>query len=106
MNRDAQRLPLDVPERDLDPGQRAEERGPAMPEGVPVGLLPEMLDPGRIGSEQQRFEVLDRPQHGVGLPAERGLAQPGQPIVGLDQDEDVVAPTGADRHRADAGDPA
>ena len=77
-----------------------------MPEGVPVGLLPEMLDAGRIGSQQQRFEVLDHPQDGVGLPSEGGLAEPGQPIVRVDEDEDVVAPTRADRHRADAGDPA
>ncbi len=85
VDRDAQRLPLDIPEGDLDSGQRAEERWPAMPEGVPVGLLPEMLDAGRIGSQQQRLEILDHPQHGVGLPSERGLAEPGQPIVGVDR---------------------
>jgi hypothetical protein len=65
-----------------------------------------MLDAGGVGSQQQRLEILDRAEHGVGLPSERGLPQPGQPIVGVDQNEDVVAPTGADRHRADAGDPA
>ena len=105
MNRDAQRLPLDIPEGDLDAGKRAEEGRSAVPEGVPVGLLPEMLDAGRIGSQQQRFEILDHPQDGVGLPSERCLAEPGQPIVGVDQHEDVVAPTRADRHRADARDP-
>jgi hypothetical protein len=106
VNRDAQRLPLDIPEGNLDSGKRAEERWSAMPEGMPVGLLPEMLDAGRIGSQQQRFEVLDRPQDGVGLSSERGLAEPGQPIVCVDEDEDVVAPTRADRHCADGSDPA
>ncbi len=59
---------------------------------MPVRLLPEMLDPQRIGPDQQRLQILQLAEHRIRLPAQRRLAQPGQPLVGLDQHEDVIPP--------------
>ncbi len=60
VDRHAQRLALDVPERQVDAAESAGEDRTAAVEGVPVNRLPVVRDPPRILADQVRLDLLDR----------------------------------------------
>src|SRR5262249_14524935 len=62
VDRHAERLALDVPERVLDARKRPAEERAAAPEGLPVDQRPELLDLEWVGSDQVALEVGDRGQ--------------------------------------------
>ena len=54
--------------------------------------LPEVFDPSRILTDQQRCEIFERAGDGARVPLERGLAPAEQAgLISLDLDEDPVA---------------
>jgi hypothetical protein len=91
-DRQALILAEDVPQRQLDAGDRAHADGAQTPEGMLAQDADGLLDVARIGADQQRLEILDRADHGLGLPFERRLAPAIEARhVGLDLDENPVA---------------
>jgi hypothetical protein len=103
----AERLAGDVPERELDPGDR-HLRGP-------VGRLPRppihvdvvLLDGGRILPDQPLGEVLHEPDEPARDPIAPELAVAGEAVVGADRTEEPgprrLEP-GLDDERLDVGD--
>ena len=99
-------LAQDVPQGDVD---AADGRGPHDAVGVPEVLaehhLPEVLDPRGIFADQQRGDVLDRADHGAGVPFERGFAPaPQAGLVGEHFDEHPVPHPGVADEGFDGGD--
>src|SRR5215475_11734290 len=83
VNRDAEQFPLDVPERLINPGERARQNRPASIEGVAIDRLPVMHNGARVFADQVRFHLLDR--RGAGKRAAFGdrLAQAHDARVGV-----------------------
>ena len=99
VHRDAEPLPLEVPERDVDPGDRAHHDLPVRPERPARQLAPDVLDPARVAPDEQVGEVVEDPDHASPPSGEARLADPGQPLVRANEDDDhrVVVPV-ADAH--------
>src|SRR5215510_4765491 len=87
VNRDAEQFALDVPERLVNPGERARQNGPAAIEGVAIDRLPVMHNGARVFADQVRFHLLDR--RGAGQRAAFGdrLAQAHDSGVGVNFQE-------------------
>ena len=100
----AERLALDVPQRDLDAGEHAHQRGIG-PQGVAraIGLAPQGFDMEGIHAlDMAREDILDHGGHGLGT--ERvaiNLADAADIVVGRELDEDEIAPAPARRRIAD-----
>ena len=94
----AERLPLDVPERDVDAADRVDRDPAAADEDhAAIHLVPEPLDVERVLADQQLAQALrDRVRAGRvherrdGLGRRVDLADAGDPLVGVDQDDEIV----------------
>ena len=60
VDRHAERLALDVPQRGVDRGDRRHRHRPAPPVGALVEVLPDVLDAARVAPDQQRDHVVGR----------------------------------------------
>src|SRR5262245_31521557 len=87
VNRDSEQFTLDVPERLINPGERARQNRPAAIEGVAIDRLPVMRNCARVFADQVRFDLLNR--RGAGQRAAFGdrLAQAHYAGVGVDFQE-------------------
>ena len=104
INRLADSLALDVPERDLDAGEHAHQRSVG-PQGVAraIGLAPQSLDMERVHALDIAGEdVLDHRHHGLG-PEGRAidLADTADIVIGGELDEDEITPAPTGRRVAD-----
>ena len=87
IDRHAERLALDIPERDVD-GRERGATAPSDGEEAAAGQgLPEMLDAEGILPDQQWLEMLDRASDGQLAPGQAGLADAGDAFIGIDDDE-------------------
>ena len=94
----AERLPLDVPERDVDAADRVDRDSAAADEDdAAIHLVPEPLDVERILTDQQPAEAVrdrvrarsaDERRDGLGRRVD--FADAGDPLVGVDQDDEIV----------------
>ena len=97
VERHAGHLALDVPQRGVDSGDRAHRYRPAPPVGAAVEVLPDILDPLRVLADQAGDHVVGQ----VGgdrqfTPVERRVADPGDTLVGLDQQRHEIAARACD----------
>ena len=92
VDRDVQRLRLDVPEGDVDGAHGRGLHYPSREEGAAKHHLPEVLDAKRIGSGEIALERLPHLRHGGDAAADAGLAEPVDALVRFHFDEGVVAP--------------
>ena len=88
VDRHTQRFALDVVERHLDSGLGAVLDRTAAREVAVVDGLPQLFNPEGILTSDHAAVFLDQRRHGR-RPASR-VAPAGDPLVGLDLDEDVV----------------
>jgi len=89
VGRDAEVLARDVPEGDVERGERAHDR--RAPEvGPAVEVLPVVLDPQRILAEQVALEGLHRLRGRFQEAPRARLAEPDDPRVGMDLHEQVA----------------
>jgi len=79
VDRDAERLALDVPEGDIDGADRRAEHPTRGKEAAPEHPLPEMLDPHGVLADQQGLQMADPLSHGHLAPGEPGLAHAPDP---------------------------
>jgi hypothetical protein len=93
----AEVLPGDVPQRNIDGAECGAHRG-AAELGVPVEELPVMLDLERVFASKVRGPRLDHPLRRRGVAPHPRLAEPGEPVVGVDLE---VHPSVADQVRVD-----
>jgi hypothetical protein len=104
VHRDAQRLGLDVPERELDArdglGRDAARALPRHAVQVPVA----QLDGPRVAADEDGLEVADGAHHAVGIAAVGALAVAGDAGVGADGHELPRTPAGVDDERVDLRD--
>ena len=85
-------LALDVPQRDVDRSDGGHRHRPAPPIGAPVEVLPGVLDPARIAADEQWADVIPQVGGDGELAAIQGrVAEPDHPVLGLDDQGDVVA---------------
>ncbi len=84
MHRHAERLPREIPERLIDAAEGRTGDGATPEEEATIALLPEEFDALRVRADQPRFEVSEQPQHRPWRGAERRLANPVEPRIGLD----------------------
>ena len=87
-------LPLDIPERLVDPGHGAHQNGAAPVEACPVQHIPKVLDPHGVGPQQIVLHLLHTGQDGGGLALDHRLAPAGEAAVRLDLDK---SPAGTDQ---------
>ncbi len=87
VNRNAQRLPLDVPKRLIDAAERAGQNRAAPIKGVTINGLPVMRHRARVFSNQVRFHFLDRLSAGEGAPLRDRLPETGDAGIGVDLEE-------------------
>src|SRR5215203_4590132 len=102
MDREPERLALDVPERLVDARDSAGQDGTAAVEATLGENLPVVLDRARIPADQVAGELLDRGGHRDGPALDDGLAPAGDALIGADRQEQ---PTGLDEKRFQCGDP-
>ena len=105
VDRHAERLAQDVPAGLLDSGNRAHPDDAEPPEGLPVELLVEVLDAGRVLADQHGLEILHSAGHGPRLPFQRRFAPAAKAVlIGFHFDEHPVAHLGVNHERADVCD--
>ena len=83
VDRHPQRLALDIPERHVDPAQRAGQDGAASIERVAVNRLPVMHHAPRVLPQQVGLDLLDRFGDGQRPPLDDRLAESHDPRVGV-----------------------
>jgi hypothetical protein len=99
VDRNAETLPLQIPERDVDPGDRAHDHLPGRPEGAAHHLAPPVLDLPGVLPDQEVAEVVEDAEHATPAPTEARLADARQPLVGADEhDDDRIVVALADAH--------
>ena len=91
----------DVPQRLVDPGDRARQDRPAPVERALGHDLPVVLDAQRVPADDHLAQLLDGGAHGLGPALAGGLAPADDPALGLDADEQ---PAGRDEERLDPRD--
>ena len=91
VDRHAQRLALDVVQRDVDGGNRRLQHAPAFEILAAIDLLPDPADLHRVAADEELAIVLDGAGHGLLATAQAALAPAGDALVGLDLDEQLVA---------------
>ena len=104
VHRHAQRLPLDVPQRQLDPrnrlGHDPTRRLPSHPIHVPVASLNRQ----RITPDQHRLQISNRPHDPIGSPPVRNLPIPRDPIRRTDSNKLPRPPTRINNKRLNLSD--
>jgi hypothetical protein len=99
VDRDAEPLALEIPERDVDAGNGAHDHLPGRPEGAAHELRPPVLDPRGILSHEELGAVVEDAEHAAPLSGQAGLADARQPLVGADEnDDDGVVVAAAHAH--------
>ena len=103
-DRDAERLPLEVEERVLDPADRLLDDRPRALAGAPVEIPVDRLDRARVAADDERREI----RHDAGKPGGRAvrvghLRPADQPVVGRRLDEEPRPPAGVAGERLDRG---
>lgn len=103
VERQARGLRLDVPQRDVDGGDRGHRHRSAPPVGAPVERLPGVLDAVRVEThEEGHHMVLEVADDGQLPSVERGVAEAGEPFVGRQlQCDEVTARAGDEDLRVD-----
>ena len=91
VDRHAERLALDVVERDVDRRDRGLQHAAALEVLAAVHLLPERADGERVVADQELAIVLDGADDGLLAAGEAALAPAEDALVGLDLDEELVA---------------
>jgi hypothetical protein len=85
-------LAQDVPQRDIDGGDRGHRDRPAAPVGAPVEVLPGVFDGMGIPADQQRRDVLFQVGHDRQLTAvQSGVTETGHAVRRGDPEGDEVA---------------
>ena len=88
IDRHTQRLPLDVPQRDLDPTDRRHLHNATPHVKVVIQRLPVLLDPPRLLTHQKLPELLHHRRH---RPRPRRSLTPSRnPLIRLDLHEHIV----------------
>ena len=87
MDRDAERLALDVPERDVDRSDRRVEDAVPREEARPGHDLPQVLDPRCVLTDEDLPQVDQGAPHRLLPSADADLAQPVHTVVGVHDDE-------------------
>jgi hypothetical protein len=64
VGRHAERFPRQVPERDVDAGQCRLQHGATAPERAPEDVLPYVLDPRRVLTDQHGLQMIQGANHG------------------------------------------
>ena len=103
IDRHAQRLALDVPQRDVDGRDGRGEDALRREEAAAEEHLPDVLDPRRVLADQQRLEVLDRADHRQFAPGDARLADAVDALVGIDDDKQKIADAAPDGVAFDVG---
>ncbi len=88
VDRDAEPLALEIPERDVDPGDRAHDHLPRRPERAADHLAPPVLDLARVLADEQLGEVVEDAEDAASLTGQARLADARQPLVGADEHDD------------------
>ena len=101
---DAERLGLDVPQRELDPRDRLGGDAPGALPRHAVEVPVDPLDGPGVLAEQHGLEVADRADDAVRVAAVRALSVAGEARVGADRDELPGPPPSVDDERLDPGD--
>src|SRR6266508_4619321 len=104
VDRDAQRFALDVPEGDVDGGDGGGGDLAGREEAAPEHLLPEVLDAAGVLADEEGLEVLDHALDGELAAGDAALADAGDALVGVDDDEEVVPAAAPDGVDLDVGD--
>ena len=99
MDRLAQRLPLDVPERNVD-GRDGGVDGEPLEVAVAVQHIPVVLDGAGVFAHQVLGKADDGGARGLDVAPRPGLADAVDPFVGIDADEHELT----DVQRLDLGD--
>ena len=73
IRRHAECFPGQVPQRDVNAGQRRLQHRSCAPEGAAKDVLPDVLDPGRVLPHQQGLQVFQNADHGERPAAERAF---------------------------------
>ncbi len=101
MHRHAQRLAVDIPQRLVDPGQRAHQHRPAAVETAAIQHVPVILDQARILADEVVGQLLHRGGHGMRAALHDGFAPAADARIGIDADEQ---PAWRHEIRRDGGD--
>ena len=87
------RLGLEVPQRGVDGGDRAHRHRPAPPVGAAVEVLPDVLDLVGVAADQAGHDVVGEvARHRQLAAVQRGVAQAGEALVGLDLEVTKLRP--------------
>ena len=79
VDRHAEPLALQIPQREVDPGDRAHDHLPGRPERAAGELAPPVLDPRRVLPDQQLAEVVEDAEHAAPRPARLASPMPVSP---------------------------
>src|SRR5215207_10189699 len=88
IDRSTEPLPLEVPERDVDPGDGTHDHLTDRPERAAHELAPPVLDLPRVLPNQQLLEVVEDAEHTQAAPSEARFPDARQPFVGADEHDD------------------
>ena len=99
----AERLALDVVERDVDGADRGGEHAAALEILAAVHLLPERARAHRVAPDHELAKMLDRAGHGALAPGKARFAPAENPLIRLDLDDELVAHADPDDQRMDGG---
>ena len=91
-DRHAERLALQIPQRDVDPGDGAHDHLAVRPERAAHHLAPPVLDLARVLPDEQLGEVVEHAEHRAPLPGQARLADAREALVGADEDDDHREP--------------
>jgi hypothetical protein len=99
VNGNAEPLSLQIPQRDVDPGDGAHDHLSGRPERASDHLAPPVLDFCRVLPYEQLAEVVEDAQYAAPAPGQARLADARQPLVGADEhDEHGIVVTSAHPH--------
>src|SRR5690606_21926741 len=102
----SERLPEDVPQRDLDGAQRGHQHRSAAIARADEHAAPEALDLRRIATDEITLVLLDGGGDGRALVRERPLTEAGDALVGVELDEDeILVVAGVDQEGLEVRDP-
>jgi hypothetical protein len=97
VHRQAGRLALDVPQGEVDGADGGHRDRPASPVRPAVQVLPGVLDPGRVESDEQRVDMVAQVRRDRELTAvDSGVAVPDEAVGGAELEGDVVAARAGD----------
>lgn len=97
VERHACHLCLDVPQRHVDGRNRSHRHWPAPPVGTAIEVLPDILDPLRVHSDQARDDVLFEVGDDLQLPpVQCRVADAINALIGFNLQRDEITPRAAD----------